>query len=101
MVAQRDLYEPVARDAASLAGIDGAVFVCLIAAESGIPALLAFLFLLAAAFRQTLRQKNRLITIALLQLVFLGFFDHYLYTSPQGLFLFSLIMGLSFSYSDN
>jgi len=73
----------------------------LIAAESGIPALLAFLFLLAAAFRQTLRQKNRLITIALLQLVFLGFFDHYLYTSPQGLFLFSLIMGLSFSYSDN
>jgi len=35
MVAQRDLYEPVARDAASLAGIDGAVFVCLIAAESG------------------------------------------------------------------
>ena len=73
----------------------------LIAAESGIPALLAFLFLLAAAFRQTLRQKNRLMTIALLQLVFLGFFDHYLYTSPQGLFLFSLIMGLSFSYSDN
>jgi len=42
-----------------------------------------------------------LMTIALLQLVFLGFFDHYLYTSPQGLFLFSLIMGLSFSYSDN
>ena len=72
----------------------------LIAAESGIFALLAFLLLLAAALRQTLRQKNRLITIALLQLIFLGFFDHYFYTLPQGLFLFSLIIGLSFSYSD-
>jgi len=72
----------------------------LIAAESGILALLAFLLLLTAAFRQTIRQKNRLMTIALLQLVFLGFFDHYFYTLPQGLFLFSLIIGLSFSYSD-
>jgi len=73
----------------------------LIAAESGILALLAFILLLTAAFRQTIRQKERLMTLALLQLVFLGLFDHYLYTSPQGLFLFSLIMGLSFSYSDN
>lgn len=72
----------------------------LVAAESGIfsAALLAAFFLLA--LRETIRKKRVLLTVALLQLIFLGMFDHYLYTLPQGLFLFSLIIGLSFSYSE-
>lgn len=71
----------------------------LIAAESGLPALTAFLLLLAAAFRETVLKRRWILTISLVQLLFLGFFDHYLYTFPQGLFLLSLILGLSFSYS--
>ncbi|OGC38305.1 hypothetical protein A2155_01395 [candidate division WWE3 bacterium RBG_16_52_45] len=73
----------------------------LIAAESGILALLAFLALLFFALRQTIRDRRWWLTVSLTQLIFLGLFDHYLYTLPQGLFLFSLIIGLSFSYSDN
>jgi len=69
----------------------------LIAAESGILALLAFLALLFFAFRQTIRGRRWWLTVSLAQLVFLGLFDHYLYTLPQGLFLFSLVIGLSFS----
>ena len=73
----------------------------LIAAESGLFALLAFLALLFFAFRQTLRERRWLLTISLLQIVFLGMFDHYFYTLPQGLLLFGLTLGLSFGYSDN
>ena len=72
----------------------------LIAAESGVFALVAFLALLLFAFRETLRKRRFLLAISLLQLVFLGLFDHYLYTLPQGLFILSLTLGLSFSYSD-
>ncbi|GMR19282.1 MAG: hypothetical protein BMS9Abin34_414 [Patescibacteria group bacterium] len=72
----------------------------LIASESGGPALIFFLLILVLAFRETIRRKRFLLTISLLQLVFLGFFDHYLYTLPQGLFVLSLTLGLSFSYSD-
>lgn len=72
----------------------------LVGAESGIFALIAFILLLAFALRKTLRERRFLLTIALVQLIFLGFFDHYLYTLPQGLFLWSLILGLSFSYSE-
>ncbi len=73
----------------------------LIAAESGILALLAFLTLLFFALRQTFRERRWLLTISLLQIIFLGMLDHYFYTLPQGLFLFSLILGLSFSYADS
>jgi hypothetical protein len=72
----------------------------LIAAESGILALLAFLTLLFFAFRQTIRGRRWWLTVSLAQLIFLGMFDHYLYTLPQGLFLFSLVIGLSFSDSE-
>ncbi|MDP1710319.1 MAG: hypothetical protein Q8L46_00030 [candidate division WWE3 bacterium] len=73
----------------------------LIAAESGLFALLAFLALLFFALRQTFRERRWLLSISLLQIIFLGTFDHYFYTLPQGLFLFSLILGLSFSYADS
>ncbi|OGC60043.1 hypothetical protein A2890_02570 [candidate division WWE3 bacterium RIFCSPLOWO2_01_FULL_53_14] len=69
----------------------------LVAAESGVLALMAFLALLFFAFRQTIRHRQWWLTISLIQLFFLGMFDHYLYTLPQGLFLFSLVLGLSFS----
>ncbi|OGC54713.1 hypothetical protein A2797_01435 [candidate division WWE3 bacterium RIFCSPHIGHO2_01_FULL_48_15] len=69
----------------------------LVAAESGIFAFLAFLLLIASAFFETIKKKRWLLTISILQLVFLGFFDHYLYTLPQGLFLLSLTLGLSFA----
>ncbi len=72
----------------------------LVAAESGIFALLFFLALFLLALRETLRKRRFLLTISLLQLLFLGFFDHYLYTLPQGLFLLSLTLGLSFSSSE-
>lgn len=73
----------------------------LIAAESGIVALLSFLTLLFFALRQTVRERRWLLTISLLQIIFLGMFDHYFYTLPQGLFMLGLILGLSFSYADS
>lgn len=73
----------------------------LVAAESGIFSAVLFGAFFLLAFWETIRKKRFLLTGALLQLVFLGMFDHYLYTLPQGLFLFSLIIGLSFSYSDS
>lgn len=72
----------------------------LIAAESGIFALVAFLLLLVFAFRETVRMRRWLLLVSLLQLVFLGSFDHYLYTLPQGLFLLSLILGFAFSQEE-
>jgi O-antigen ligase len=71
----------------------------LVAAESGIFSAVLLVALFLFALRETIRKKRFLLTVALLQLIFLGMFDHYLYTLPQGLFLFSLIIGLSFSYS--
>jgi len=73
----------------------------LIASESGIFALFIFLLILVMALRETIRRKRFILTISLLQLIFLGLFDHYLYTLPQGLFILLLTLGLSFSYSDN
>lgn len=69
----------------------------LVAAESGIFALAAFLLLFIFALRETIYKKRWLITVSLFQLIFLGFFDHYLYTLPQGLFLLSLTLGLAFA----
>jgi len=69
----------------------------LIAAESGILALGAFLLLWFFAFRRAGEKKDYLLTISLSQIVLLGFFDHYLYTLPQGLFILSLVWGLVFS----
>lgn len=73
----------------------------LVAAESGVFALGAFLALLFFAFRQSILNRQWWLVVSLAQLVFLGMFDHYLYTLPQGLFIFLLIIGLSFSYSDS
>ncbi len=71
----------------------------LVAAESGGFALLSFLLLFAFAFWTTVKRKQRLLAVSLSQIVLLGLFDHYFLTSPQGLFLLSLTLGLSFSYS--
>jgi O-antigen ligase len=73
----------------------------LVAAESGILASLIFLGIFVFSLYKTVVTKRFLLTVSLLQIIFLGFFDHYLYTLPQGLFIFSLTLGLSFSYSDN
>ena len=73
----------------------------LVASESGVFALIFLLALLIYSFYKTVKTRRFLLTISLLQLVFLGFFDHYLYTLPQGLFLLALVLGLSFSSSQD
>ena len=69
----------------------------LVLAESGMLALLSFLLIWFFAFKRAGEKKDYLLTISLGQLLLLGFFDHYLYTLPQGLFLLSLVWGLAFS----
>ena len=69
----------------------------LVLAESGILALLSFLLIWFFAFKRAGEKKDYLLTVSLGQLLLLGFFDHYLYTLPQGLFLLSLVWGLVFS----
>jgi len=71
----------------------------LVAAESGLFALAALLFVFALAVRKAWRRKRFLLLISLSQLTLLALFDHYLYTLPQGLFLFSLTLGFIFSYA--
>jgi len=73
----------------------------LIAAESGVFALLASLFIFILAGYYAFRKRHVLLLTSLFQLVLLGLFDHYLYTLPQGLFLTSLTLGLVFSYSES
>lgn len=67
----------------------------LVLAETGVLGVLAFGFLLKLAYRRW-RQRPSLFWIFFAQVLFLGFFDHYLLTLPQGLFLFSLTLGLLF-----
>jgi len=73
----------------------------LVAAESGLFSALLFGLIILFAFREAVRKRRFLLAVLLLQLIFLGMIDHYLYTLPQGLFLLSLIIGLSFSYSES
>lgn len=71
----------------------------LILAEAGIFGFLSFTFFLAGAFYENLKKKDRfskILTESLLIVVFLGLFDHYFLTLPQGQRLLFLILGLSF-----
>lgn len=71
----------------------------LILAESGLLGLASFVTLLVSAFWINIRKKDPLSKVLLgnlLMIIFLGFFDHYFLTLPQGQRLFFLILGLSF-----
>jgi len=72
----------------------------LVAAESGLLALVVFLALFLAAYIFGWKKQRYLMFFSLAQLTLLGLFDHYLYTLPQGLFLLSLTLGFIFSSSD-
>lgn len=69
----------------------------LVAAESGLLALSAVLVVFVLAAKESWRRRRLLFLISLGQLLLLGSLDHYLYTLPQGLFLLSLTLGLTFS----
>lgn len=73
----------------------------LVAAESGLLVAVLLLSIFVFTFYRLWREKQFLLLVSLIQLVFLGMFDHYLYTLPQGLFLLSLTLGFSFPYSKN
>lgn len=64
--------------------------------ETGFIGFTFFLLLFALIFTRVLR-ASPLIRIALLQLFFLGVFDHYLFTLQQGQLLFTLFAALAFS----
>jgi len=69
----------------------------LIASESGIPALLSFLVILIYIWRRLLVTRNFLLALVILQLVLLGMFDHYLWTTSQGLLMLWLTLGVALS----
>jgi len=66
----------------------------LIAAETGLLGLAAFLCLLFSAFRFLWRGKKDLLLISLSQVTLLCFVDHYFFTLPQTSLLFWLVLGL-------
>ncbi len=75
----------------------------LIASETGLPALLAFLVFLFLTIKSVWSQRsNPLITYHLSLITFLlviGFFDHFLWDLQQGQILFWLMLGLLASFS--
>lgn len=71
----------------------------LILSETGALGLFGFLGLFLTAFWQNFKQKDSLSKVLLgnlLVIIFLGFFDHYFLTLPQGQRLLFLLLGLSF-----
>ena len=66
----------------------------LIAAETGLLGVLLALLGILVLYRQSLR--NPILTLALIQLLLLGMFDHYLFTLQQGQLLFTLFAFLVF-----
>ncbi len=71
----------------------------LILAETGILGLLGLLWLLWMAIWENLKNTDRFSKVLLgnlFMIIFLGFFDHYFLTLPQGQRLLFLILGLSF-----
>ena len=73
----------------------------LILSESGLLGLTGFLILISAAFRIVYLSRESLlgkvILVSLLQITFLGLFDHYLLTLEQGLLIFWILIGVAFS----
>lgn len=75
-------------------------FFLLILAETGIIGLAGILGLFGTAFWESLKKSGKFPQVLLgnlLMVVFLGLFDHYFLTLPQGQRLLFLILGLSFS----
>ncbi len=66
----------------------------LVLTETGLVGFLLFLVLLIIAYRRSF-SNYPLITIALIQIYFLGFFDHYLFTLQQGQLLFTVFISLA------
>lgn len=69
----------------------------LILCESGIVGLGLFLLLIAKTINILLKRQKTVIFLCLLQILFIGFWDHYFYTLQQGQLLFGLILGLAWS----
>jgi len=69
----------------------------LIAAETGLLGLAAFLCFLFFVFCSLLKKKNGLLLISVAQITLLCFVDHYFFTLPQTALLFWLLIGLVFS----
>lgn len=70
----------------------------LIAAESGIAAALVFVVFLTVLFYKSYTRGFSLIPLVLIiMLVFIGSFDHYIYTIQQGQLMFWLTLGMVFS----
>ena len=72
----------------------------LVGAETGLFGLLAFLGLCLIALKKSISASGLLI-LTLIQLFWLGLFDHYLLTLQPGLLLFCLSLGLAFSRQKN
>lgn len=70
-------------------------FYLMIAAELGIPALLAFLGFLFLTYCRLIKQFSSPLLIALSVILILSIFDHYFYTLQQGQLLLAMILGLS------
>jgi O-antigen ligase len=69
----------------------------LILSELGLFGISFFVLLLVKAFRKIIKTKNFLIGMVLVEILVLGFFDHYFLTLQQGQLLFALVIGLSLS----
>lgn len=78
-------------------------FVLLILAETGVIGLVGWAYLFAASFWKNFKSNDYLSKIlisCLFSIFFLGMFDHYFLTLPQGQRLLFLILGLSFKQLD-
>jgi len=69
----------------------------LVLSELGIFGFAFFILLLVRSFRKIIRLKNYLVGLLLIEVLILGFFDHYFLTLQQGQLLLALVIGLSFS----
>jgi O-antigen ligase len=71
----------------------------LLLSETGLLGLIGFMAIIFTGIYSNLRKRSRLSTVligCLLSIIFLGFFDHYFLTLPQGQRILFLVLGLSF-----
>ncbi|MCX6783862.1 MAG: O-antigen ligase family protein [candidate division WWE3 bacterium] len=69
----------------------------LIASELGVPTLIVIIFIILIIFITVIQSRRYLFAALIAQLLILGFWDHYLWTTPQGLLLFWLTLGVAVS----
>lgn len=69
----------------------------LLLSELGVFGLSFLLLLITKAFKKIIKMNNYLLGLLLVEILVLGFFDHYFFTLQQGQLLFALVVGLSFS----